>query len=121
MKLIIAFNLPPYRLPVPVPGAHAGTPSHHPGPHGRRAGRGAARLPLGVEAHGHASALPGELGAFWEEPLAQAGDVLVFRHPTAPGTAHLIQCMRSLGKSVVVIEAATRPQRRERCNSHAPR
>lgn len=36
--------------------------------------------------------------------LAQTGDILiVFGHPTAPGTAHLIQCMRSLGKPVVVI------------------
>src|SRR5262249_11205020 len=36
--------------------------------------------------------------------MAQAGDVLVVFGPTtAPGTAHLIQCMRALGKPVVVI------------------
>jgi hypothetical protein len=36
--------------------------------------------------------------------LARAGDVLVvFGHLIAPGTAHLIQCMRALGKPVVVI------------------
>src|SRR5215471_10416347 len=36
--------------------------------------------------------------------MAQAGDVLVaFGHTTAPGTAHLIQCMRALGKPVVII------------------
>ena len=36
--------------------------------------------------------------------LAQAGDILVvFGHPTAPGTAPVIQCMRALGKPVVVI------------------
>ena len=36
--------------------------------------------------------------------MAQAGDVLVvFGHTTSPGTAHLIQCMRALGKPVVVI------------------
>ena len=37
--------------------------------------------------------------------LAQAGDVLVaFRDGPSPGTAHLIQCMRALGKPVVVIQ-----------------
>ena len=40
--------------------------------------------------------------------LAQAGDVLVvFGHPTSPGTAHLIQCMRALGKPVVLVSIDT--------------
>jgi hypothetical protein len=37
--------------------------------------------------------------------LAQAGDVLVaFGDGQSPGTAHLIQCMRALGKPVVVVQ-----------------
>jgi hypothetical protein len=36
--------------------------------------------------------------------MAQAGDVLVvFGDGPSPGTAHLIQCMRALGKPVIVI------------------
>jgi hypothetical protein len=36
--------------------------------------------------------------------LAQAGDVLVvFGDDPSPGTAHLIQCMRTLGKPVVLV------------------
>src|SRR5262250_1527353 len=35
--------------------------------------------------------------------MAQAGDLLVvLGHTTSPGTAHLIQCMRALGKPVVL-------------------
>ncbi len=38
--------------------------------------------------------------------MAQAGDVfVVFGYTTSPGTAHLIQCMRKLGKPVVVTGA----------------
>jgi hypothetical protein len=37
--------------------------------------------------------------------LAQAGDVLVaFWDGQSPGTSHLIQCMRALGKPVVVVQ-----------------
>jgi hypothetical protein len=36
--------------------------------------------------------------------MAQAGDVLLaFWDDQSPGTAHLVQCMRQLGKPVVVI------------------
>ena len=36
--------------------------------------------------------------------MAQAGDVLVaFWDGRSPGTAHMVQCMRQLGKPVVVI------------------
>ena len=36
--------------------------------------------------------------------MAQAGDVLVaFWDGQSPGTAHMVQCMRQLGKPVVVI------------------
>jgi hypothetical protein len=43
-------------------------------------------------------------GVWRNHQMAQAGDVLVvFGHTTAPGTAHLIQCMRHRGKPVVVI------------------
>ena len=39
--------------------------------------------------------------------MAQAGNVLVvFGHTTSLGTAHLIQCVRALGKPVVVIDGA---------------
>ena len=38
--------------------------------------------------------------------MAQAGDMLVAFHVNnSPGTAHMIACMRQLGKPVVVIEA----------------
>jgi SLOG family YspA-like protein len=37
--------------------------------------------------------------------MAQAGDVLVaFHGNNSPGTAHIIACMRALGKPVVVIQ-----------------
>ena len=37
--------------------------------------------------------------------MAQAGDMLVAFHVTnSPGTAHMIACMRALGKPVVVIQ-----------------
>ncbi len=37
--------------------------------------------------------------------MAQAGDVLVAFHcNNSPGTAHMIACMRALGKPVVVIQ-----------------
>ena len=37
--------------------------------------------------------------------MAQAGDVLVAFHTNnSPGTAHMIACMRALGKPVVVIQ-----------------
>ena len=40
--------------------------------------------------------------------LAQAGDVLVaFWDGQSPGTAHLIQCMRALGKPVVLVSSDT--------------
>ena len=40
--------------------------------------------------------------------LAQAGDVLiVFEDGPSPGTAHLLQCMRTLGKPVVLIRLDT--------------
>src|SRR5207245_433192 len=52
-----------HRLSAPVPGAGAGSPPHRTGPHGRRPGRGSARLPLGLEAPGQASALPRGVGA----------------------------------------------------------
>jgi len=40
--------------------------------------------------------------------IAQAGDVLVvFGDEPSPGTAHLIQCMRALGKPVVVVSLDT--------------
>ena len=36
--------------------------------------------------------------------MAQAGDVLIaFWDGQSPGTAHMVQCMRQLGKPVVVI------------------
>ena len=39
--------------------------------------------------------------------MAQAGDVLVVcGDDPSPGTAHMIACMRALGKPVVVIQAA---------------
>ena len=38
--------------------------------------------------------------------MAQAGDVLVaFHGNNSPGTAHMIACMRALGKPVVIIDA----------------
>jgi hypothetical protein len=38
--------------------------------------------------------------------LAQAGDILVAFHVNnSPGTRHMIECMRALGKPVVVITA----------------
>ena len=38
--------------------------------------------------------------------MAQAGDVLVAFHVhNSPGTAHMIACMRALGKPVVIIDA----------------
>jgi len=40
--------------------------------------------------------------------MAQAGDVLVaFWDHKSPGTAHMIQCMRALGKPVVVVSIDT--------------
>ena len=40
--------------------------------------------------------------------MAQAGDVLVaFWDGQSPGTAHLIQCMRALGKPVVLVSSDT--------------
>ena len=40
--------------------------------------------------------------------MAQAGDVLVAFHVNnSPGTAHMVQCMRQLGKPVVVIRTDT--------------
>ena len=40
--------------------------------------------------------------------MAQAGDVLVaFWDGQSPGTAHLIQCMRALGKPVVLVSIDT--------------
>ena len=40
--------------------------------------------------------------------MAQAGDVLVAFHVNnSPGTAHMIQCMRALGKPVVVVSIDT--------------
>jgi len=39
--------------------------------------------------------------------MAQAGDLLVAFHVhNSPGTAHMIACMRALGKPVVVIQVA---------------
>ena len=38
------------------------------------------------------------------EQMAQAGDVLIaFWDGQSPGTAHMVQCMRQMGKPVVVI------------------
>ena len=43
-------------------------------------------------------------GARRNHQMAQAGDVLVAFHVhNSPGTAHMIACMRALGKPVVVI------------------
>ena len=39
--------------------------------------------------------------------MAQAGDVLVALGTTTPGTAHVIQCIRALGKPVVVVSIDT--------------
>ena len=41
------------------------------------------------------------------DQMAQAGDMLVAFHANnSPGTAHMIACMRALGKPVVVIQVA---------------
>jgi len=40
--------------------------------------------------------------------MAQAGDILiVFWDGQSPGTAHLVQCMRQVGKPVVVVRVDT--------------
>ena len=66
MKLIIAGSRTFTDYQSAVPGAGAGSPPHRTGPHGRGPGRGSARLPLGVEAPGQASALPRGMGALRE-------------------------------------------------------
>ena len=41
------------------------------------------------------------------DQMAQAGDMLVAFHVNnSPGTAHMLACMRALGKPVVVIQVA---------------
>lgn len=47
-------------------------------------------------------------GSYRNRQMAQAGDILVaFWDGVSHGTAHLIQCMRQLGKPVVVIRTGT--------------
>ena len=79
-------------------------------------GADAARQALGVEANRSLGQL---FKADWERfgkaagvrrnhQMAQAGDVLVaFWDRQSPGTAHMIQCMRALGKPVVVVSIDT--------------
>ena len=111
MKLIIAGSrtFTDYQLlcQTLAPERHRITAGHH----RRRPGRGSARLSLGLEAPGQHQLFRADWERFGKaagvrrnHQMAQAGDVLVAFHVNnSPGTAHMIACMRALGKPVVVI------------------
>ena len=53
-------------------------------------------------------------GKIRNRQMAQAGDILVaFWDGVSNGTAHMIQCMRTLGKPVVVVRIAATADKKE--------